>query len=200
MKKRTLCGCILAIACVIFAGCGGAKQDAKPAASSGAAVSGLKAAEFEQPALITSIGQSADAQMVKALAERNGLKYKFDVAARPAALDGNKTLMMVIGGSSKGMGAAGVNLAQEEERAKALIAAAKEKKMKIIALHVGGSARRGELTDRFIPLTKDANYLIVVADGDKDKAFTKIASSDKQPIDFPANVADVGKFMKAAFK
>lgn len=208
MKKSAIVGCVLAcfVASSFLAGCGGSSNApaAKPAASATttapAAVSGLKSPIFEQPALITSIGQSADAQMVKALADRSQLKYKYDVAAKPAALTGNKTLILVIGGSSKGMGAAGVNQAQEEERAKALIAKAKELKMPIMALHVGGAARRGDLTDRFIPMTADASYMVVVADGDKDKAFTKVASGKKMPIDFASNVADVGKYLKAAFK
>ena len=207
MKKSAVIGVMLAcmVASSFMAGCGGSSSKApaaKPAAAATetVAVSGLKAPIFEQPALITSIGQSADAQMVKALADRSNLKYKYDVAAKPEALTGNKTLVLVIGGSSKGMGAAGVNQAQEEARAKALIAKAKELKIPIMALHVGGSARRGELTDKFIPLAADASYMVVVADGDKDKVFSKLAGSKKMPLDFAKNVADVGKYLKAAFK
>ena len=55
------------------------------------------------------------------------------------------------------------------------------------------------MTDRFIPLLKDVDYMIVVADGDKDKAFTK-AAGGKIPVDFPANISEVGKYLKAAFK
>ncbi|MBP2625852.1 MAG: hypothetical protein H6Q68_563 [Firmicutes bacterium] len=208
MKKTNMRIGSLVAAClfagVALGGCG--SSDTKQAApakqeqqASAVAASGLKTAEFEQPMLITSIGQSADAQMVKALAERSALKYMYEVAAKPDALDNAKTLVLVIGGSSKGMGAAGVNSAQEEERAKALIAKAKEKNIKIIAMHVGGASRRGDLTDRFIPLMADANYTILVADGDKDKAFTNIVAS-KMPVDYPANIGDVGKYLKAAFK
>lgn len=205
MKKSNLRIGSLAVACMfaafLLAGCGNsASQPNQPAQSaSTAAPVGLKAAEFEQPMLITSIGQSADAQMVKALAERNGLKFEYKAAAKSDELTNVKTLVMVIGGSSKGMGAAGVNQAQEEQRAKDLIAKAKEKNIKIIAMHVGGSSRRGELTDRFIPLVANANYLIIVTDGNKDQAFTKVAAG-KMPVDLPANIADVAKYLKGAFK
>lgn len=203
MKKSGLRMISFVVVCVftgaLFAGCGGSTAQQPKQEQQAAATSGLKTAEFEQPMLITSVGQSADAQMVKALAERNGLKYSYDVAATPEALGEAKTLVLVIGGSSKGMGAAGVNQAQEEKRAKDLIAKAKEKNIQIIALHVGGSARRGELTDKFIPLMADAKYAIVVADGDKDKAFSKIAAG-KMPIDFPEKIADVGQYLKKAFK
>ena len=209
MKKSNLRIGFLAVVCMLvtflFVGCSSStsqpNQQAKPAqqAQPAAAASGLKAAEFEQPMLITSIGQSADAQMVKVLAERNGLKYEYQAAAKPDELGNAKTLIMVIGGSSKGMGAAGVNQAQEEQRAKDLIAKAKEKNIKIIAMHVGGAARRGELTDRFIPLIANVNYLIIVADGDKDQAFKKVADG-KIPVDQPENIADVAKYLKGAFK
>lgn len=206
MKRTNMRVGSLVVACVFagmaLGGCG--SSDTKPAATAkqeqqAVVASGLKAAEFEQPMLITSIGQSADAQMVKALAERSALKYTYEVAAKPDALANAKTLVLVIGGSSKGMGAAGVNSAQEEERAKALISKAKEQKIKIIAMHVGGASRRGDLTDRFIPLMADANYTILVADGDKDKAFSNVVAS-KMPVDYPANIGDVGKYLKAAFK
>ncbi len=192
---------LLAIA--VLTGCGGtpaqpAKQEQK-AAEPVAATSGLKAAEFEQPMLITCIGQSADGQMVKALTERAGLKFDYNTSAKPENLAGMKTLVLVIGGSSKGMGAAGVNMDQEEKRARELIAKAKAGNIKVIAMHVGGASRRGELTNRFIPLLQDAHYAIVVADGDNDKAFSK-AAGNKTPIDFPANVTEVGKYLKAAFK
>ncbi len=206
MKKKNMKIATFLVACIfasaMLGGCGNStSQSAQPAKQEQQTqvASGLKAAEFEQPILITSIGQSADAQMVKALAERNGLKYTYEVAAKPEMLGETKTLMLVIGGSSKGMGAAGVNPGQEEERAKALIAKAKEKNVKIIAMHVGGSARRGELTDRFIPLMANANYSIVVIDGDKDKAFTNVVAG-KMPVDYPTNIGDVGKYLKAAFK
>lgn len=210
MKNSKLCiaaviaGCLLAS--VLFAGCSDSNKGSQtqPAQKNQQETtqqnsSGLKTAMFEQPMLITSVGQSADAQMVKALAERNGLKYEYDVAAKSDRLANVKTLVMVIGGSSKGLGAAGVNQAQESQRAKNLIAAAKEKGIQIIAMHVGGAGRRGELTDNYIPLLADANYAIIVADGDKDGAFTKIFSG-KIPVDKPANINEVGKYLKAAFK
>lgn len=153
------------------------------------------AGNFEQPILITSVGQSADAQMVKALAQRNGLTFNYDPTARD--IGNAKTIMLVIGGSSKGMGAAGVDMDEEDARAKVLIDKARNANAKIIALHIGGTARRGELTDRFIPLVGKAQYVIVVAGGDNDHAFTKAAGG--APMDFPANISAVGKYLKDAF-
>ena len=53
-----------------------------------------------------------------------------------------KTLIIIIGVSGKGLGEAGVKIEKEVERAKALIAACKEKGIKIIGMHLGGVERR----------------------------------------------------------
>lgn len=207
MKKRYYQVVAISVMCFLLGaaltGCGGsssqtpAQQQAK---SADVSTSGLKGAMFEQPALITSVGQSADGQMVKALAERNGLKYSYDPIAKQEDVAKNKTLILVVGGSSKGLGAAGINAAQEEQRAKALIAKAREANVKVIVAHVGGESRRGEMTDRFIGLTAaQADYMIVVADGDKDKIFAK-AAGGKIPVDYPKTVVEAGNYLKAAFK
>ncbi len=160
---------------------------------------GLSEAIFEAPALITSVGQSADGQLVKVLADRGGISYQYDSLAAPAVVKDFKTLILVVGGSSKGLGAAGINQDQEEARAKALVAAAKEAGVKILFMHVGGEARRGDLTDRFVTITAPASqYLIVVADGNKDNFMTNAAGG--VPMDMSDTVGDAGRLLKAAFK
>ena len=160
---------------------------------------GLSEPIFEGPALITSIGQSADGQLVKVLADRTGINYSYDSLAPASAVKDYKTLILVVGGSSKGLGAAGINQEQEESRAKAVIAAAGESGCKILFMHVGGEARRGDLTDRFVTIAAPAaQYLIIVADGNKDGFITGAGSS--APADMADTVGDAGRFLKAAFK
>lgn len=159
---------------------------------------GLSSPICDQPVLITCIGQSADGQMVRVLAERVKLNHKYDPAAEAAAVSGYKTLVLVLGGSSKGLGAAGIKPAQEEARGQALVAAAKAAGLRIIVIHIGGEARRGELTDPSIKsMTPAADYIIVVADGNKDKLFDQVAG--KTPMDQPESLGEVGKLLKAAF-
>lgn len=164
-----------------------------------AQAAGLSEAIFEGPALITSVGQSADGQLVKVLADRVGINYSYDSLAPASAVKDFKTLILVVGGSSKGLGAAGINQEQEESRAKALIGAAGEAGCKILFMHVGGEARRGDLTDRFVTIAAPAaQYLIIVADGNKDGFITGAAAS--VPADLADTVGDAGRFLKAAFK
>lgn len=98
--------------------------------------------------------------------------------------------MIVIGGSSKGLGAAGISADAELERTKALLAEAKKRGMKIIGLHVGGEARRGELSDRFInEVVPSCDYFIVVEEGNKDGLFTKLCGN-KIPLDIVQKISD----------
>ena len=94
-------------------------------------------------------------------------------------LDGYKTLILAIGGSSKGLGAAGVDENQELDRVKKVIAKAQENGMTIIALPIGGSARRGTLSDKFIPdPLAAADAAIIVSEGDGDGVMKGILDSN----------------------
>ena len=161
----------------------------------------LKAPFAPQPVLLTSIGQSADVEMAKAIINRLKISFTMDslVKAQGLASSNAKTLIIVIGGSSKGLGAAGISADAELERTKALLAEAKKRGMKIIGLHIGGEARRGELSDRFInAAVPSCDYFIVVEDGNNDGLFTKLCGT-KIPLDVVQKISQVGEPLAAAF-
>jgi hypothetical protein len=161
----------------------------------------LKAPIATKPAFLTSVGQSADVEMVKVLMDRSSLPYKADakVKAGDLAASGSKSLVLAIGGSSKGLGAAGISADAELDRAKAVIAEAKKRGMKIIGVHVGGEARRGELSDKFIlAAVPQCDYVIVVAEGNKDSLFNKLCGT-KIPLDIVDKITKVGDPLAKAF-
>lgn len=139
--------------------------------------------QFEQPALITSAGQSADVKLVKLLAKRNKINAKTVLMAKDADLAGVKTLIIVPGFSSKGLGAAGISQKDEMARVEALVKKAKSKKIPIVMMHIGGKPRRGGQSDGFCKLVADnAKSMIVVKQGNQDGFFSKIAAAKKTPI------------------
>jgi hypothetical protein len=156
----------------------------------------------DKPALLTSIGQSADLEMVKVLLTRAKITFTTDAVIKAAGLTNSiKTLVLVVGGSSKGLGAAGISADDEMARSKALIKRARELGMKIIAVHVGGEARRGSLSDAFIELCiPAADYAIVVADADKDGLFTRLATGAKIALAKVDKISGAGAPLAAAFK
>ena len=166
-------------------------------------VTGLTEPIAETPALITSAGQSADASMLSAILEKAGFSCDIETSIGADSFDTSayKTLIIGVGGSQKGLGAAGVDADVEQERVDAVVAKAEEADMTIIVAHSGGSARRGELSDGFISaVSPKADYLLVVAGGDDDGLFTQIASENGIPMDTVETLADVGTVLPKAFK
>jgi hypothetical protein len=139
---------------------------------------------FEQPILLTSAGQNAEVQLVSVLAKRAGLTYTLS-----------------IGASMKGLGAAGLDVKQEKTRITDLVKAAQDKKIPIFCLHLGGEARRGQLTDELITLLIPLSQaVIVVNSGNQDGIFTRLCEEHNIPLVGVNRVVDALKPIKDAFK
>ena len=168
---------------------------------------------FESPVFIASVGQSAGAQQARVLARRAGLEATFE--ARPAVemLAGHKTLLVVLGASTKGLGAAGVDMDAEIAWATALFEKARASGMSIIGMHIEGGTRRGPSSDRinttFAPLV---DHLIVKgappdqewaeaeeANGNADGLFTNIAAERGIPISYIARTLDAVAVLQQLF-
>jgi len=183
--KKTILSFLLA--CFAVASHSSTKQDAKTL--------------FEQPALITSAGQSADGLQASVLAKRAELRAELVKFASGKDLENRKTLILVLGASMKGLGAAGIDTNKEKERIAQLLAEAKKKNIPLLCLHIGGEARRGQLTDEMIgDYLPSAQAAIVVKSGNKDGIFTKICKDKHIPLIEVDKVLDVVGPLKAAFK
>ncbi|MCX7028127.1 MAG: DUF6305 family protein [Spirochaetes bacterium] len=160
------------------------------------------AAFADKPAFVTAIGQSADFEMIKILLTRNKIPFKADTLVKAEDLDGStRTLILVVGGSSKGLGAAGISAEGEAARTQALLKRAKDLKMTIITVHVGGAARRGAMSDGFITLCMPlSDYAIVVEAGDQDGLFTKLSAQANIALTKVDRISSVGAPLAAAFK
>lgn len=153
-----------------------------------------------QPVLITSAGQSADILMAKILAKKAGLRFVFNKTATAADLDTVKSVLIVCGGSTKGLGAAKIDKEQEYKRVEKLINAAKKQGIKIIAVHLGGKSRRGALSDYFNKLVaENADYLIVVKAGNEDGFFTDIAKKRNIGLDLPEKIVEVQALLEKTY-
>ena len=152
--------------------------------------------------LLTSIGQSPDAELIRVLLTRQGIPFQLNPLATSADLRAaDEILVLVIGGSSKGLGAAGISADDELARTRALITRARELNMQIIAVHIGGEDRRGALSDGFInyavPL---ADQVIVVSTGNADGLFTSLAGGAGIPLQSVARINDVGTPLAAVLR
>jgi len=87
-----------------------------------------EAPKAETPVLLTSCGQSPGPVMLKVILQKLGLKYELNALATPADLKAKaqagtpyKSLVIVMGASLKGMGAAGISIDDELKRSAELI-------------------------------------------------------------------------------
>lgn len=183
MPFSLLAGLILLVC--LFAGGAGAAE-------------GLFKAEL--PFAITSSGQSLDAETVSLVCKRVKLDHAFDNVMKIEELKGIKTLVIAMGGSAKGLGEAGIDEKGEIQRVNALLSKAKEQKIKVIAVHVGGESRKGALSDKFIdPVVAKADFLLVTEDSNKGGVFTNMAKTKKIPILVVKKSVDVGSALKGVF-
>lgn len=211
MKKLIALALSLTLAATMLAACGssntGAASTAESTATSAAAAGDasslpeITAGMCQSPVVLTSIGQSADVDIADTLCQKAGLTvYTNGTISADELTDQYKTLILAVGGSSKGLGAAGIDENQELARTDALMAKAKELGITVVAMHTGGSARRGTLSDKFItPAFQAANVAIVVADGDGDGLMAGILSANNTPSAYVTQAADVVATLKTLF-
>ncbi len=154
---------------------------------------------YQEPVLLTSVGQAADVLIMKGLCLRAGIDIQVKNLATSDSLEGIKTLILVAGGSSKGLGAAKVDVSDEKSRVEDLVKTASKMNIPILTFHIGGEARRGALSDPFNLQAAEAGELIVVAgDGDKDGFFKDNAAKKHavyRHVDKSFDVIDVLKEM-----
>ncbi len=155
---------------------------------------------FEQPILVTSAGQSVDIKLAGVLLSRLKIEHTVVPAATSADLKDYKTLLIVPGYSSKGLGAAGVSRDAELARVEELLAGASSAKLPVLALHLGGNARRGVQSDDFNAMVvKKASLAVVVAQGDEDGFFSELCKADGPPLEIVESMAGAMKPLEKAF-
>lgn len=211
MKKIATIAMAGALALSLVA-CGGSSASSAALAASASAASTaasaaatdlteISAGMCQTPAILTSIGQSADVDIANTLCTKAGIEVTLNKNITGDELpDDCKTLILAVGGSSKGLGAAGIDADQELARTDALIAAAKDKGITVLALHTGGSARRGTLSDSFItPAFQGCDAAIVVSEGDSDGLMSGILAANGTPATYVENTAGSLAALQNAF-
>ena len=156
----------------------------------------------ELPVIVTSCGQSPGATMLKVIFMKMKLEhqpkaYEINMLAtsndlKSAKESGSpyKTLIIVMGASLKGMGAAGISMDDEISRTEGLIEEAQNQGIKIIGAHIEGIKRRaqgaaaGDNTDEqsIDTVAPNPELLIVRKDGNEDGRFIAIAQDKNIPL------------------
>jgi hypothetical protein len=149
------------------------------------------------PILLTSCGQSPGPEMLKVILRRLKLDFELinlatdkDLAVKKQAGTPYRSLIIVMGASLKGMGAAGISMDDELKRIGALIEEARRQKIAIIGAHIEGMKRRaqgaaaGDTTDEqsIDAVAPRSELLVVNKDGNSDRRFSLIAQAKNIPL------------------
>ena len=150
---------------------------------------------------ITSIGQSADVDIIMKQLKKLKIDYYESKLMEASQLTTSYPILIcVVGGSTKGLGGAGLQQEDEEARVKALLEKAVELKTTVLMIHNGGVDRRGTLSDAFIKLAFPySTYAIVKLEGDTDNLMHDILAAKNVPSAFVEKDADVQAVMKYMF-
>ncbi len=176
-------------------------------AAAGLALAQAAPPKASPPILVASCGQSTAPDTLNAILRKVAVPYDVVAAATPKDLAAKpyKTVIITMGASLKGMGAAGVSIDDELKRTTDLIAAAKKAGIKIVGAHIEGMSRRaqgaeaGDTTDeQSIDLVApSSDILFVRKDGNSDNRFTIIATAKKIPmVEFEKNLQMIPELAK----
>lgn len=142
--------------------------------------------QLEEPIVVTTCGKSPGALMVKLIAKKAGLnaEQNDNITAEQLAATPCKTLIITMGSSGKGLGAAGTDIDKEAVRTKQLIEKAHSMGIKVVGTQFEGMSRRTDAADDIsidavAPLS---DALMVKNDSDSDGRFTKIAKDKGIPL------------------
>jgi hypothetical protein len=130
--------------------------------------------------------------MLNVILRRVGVAYDINTLATPQDLKTKpyKTLIVTMGSSLKGMGAAGISIDDELKRIGELIDAAHKAKITVIGAHIEGMKRRaqgadaGDTTDEqsIDAVAPKSDLLLIIKEGDSDGRFTAISQGRKIPM------------------
>ncbi len=157
---------------------------------------------FEEPVLITSGGQSPGALQMMVLAKTGGINYEFIKDVEPTAenIKPFNTVIIVVGASGKGLGAAGIDVETEIERLVQLAEISKDFGKVVIIAQIEGSTRRGtssdEITDAIVEFS---DFLLIKSDANEDGKFSTISEEKNIPIRFFEKTSDVREILKELF-
>jgi hypothetical protein len=149
------------------------------------------------PVLLTSCGQSPGPVIVKVVLQKLNISYELVPLATATDLQKKKeagtpygSVIIVMGASLKGMGAAGMSIDDEIKRISQLIQEARKQGITVIGAHLEGMKRRaqgaaaGDTTDEqtIDAVAPASNILLINKEGNADGRFTAIAQAKKIPL------------------
>lgn len=175
-----------------------------------AAISGDEIKVYTAPILITNAGQGPGGKMARLLVSQAKTivldqDYFYNAEPQEADLDEREysALICVIGSTDKGLGASGITIEDELARLEKMVNHAKEINLPIVAVLLEKDKRSSIPTnanERCIDvICPNAEWMIVVVDGNSDGRFDKLKEEYNIPLTIIDTTLDFTELAKQAF-
>ncbi|MGM0601951.1 MAG: DUF6305 family protein [Bacillota bacterium] len=154
-----------------------------------------------QPVVITCPGQNPDGLMIKVVLEKQNIDFKYRPFLQPEDMKGYSTLIIAVGHSCKGVGAAGIDYEHEFIRTKKIIEKAVKDGTFIVLTHLGGTGRREDRSDKLLNIVAPyADYMIISKDSNFDRYFSVAAEKYNIPLSITENLSQIKPILSNLFK
>ena len=159
---------------------------------------------LKTPIVVTSCGQSPGALMIRMIAQKAQLEcdQKNTLSVDELKQKPYKTLIITMGTSLKGMGAAGTDIKREIKRIQGLVEEAKKSGITVVGAHIEGMARRTDESDAMScdAVSAVSQAFFVKEESNQDGYFTKISNDKKIPLYAAKQPLDFVDTFKELFK
>ena len=164
-------------------------------------IPGLPQPIAEVPIAITSAGQNTDTYIMRDISNQLMLTSYFMPQARDTDMKDINTLVFVIGYSSLGTKLQNVSFDEEKMRIEKLLEKAKEEKMRVLTVIIGGEGFYDKNTEEFLRLVgAQTDYLIGLRDSNYCGILIELAKERDIPLTLAASIKDISGPFASAFR
>lgn len=153
------------------------------------------------PIVITSAGQSTDTYIICDIANQLMIRSFFMPQARDVDLKDINTLVFVVGYSSLGTKLQNISYEDEKMRIEKLLKKAKDSRMKIVTVAMGGEYTQNDKTEELLKLVgAQTDYFIGIRESSNEGILTELAADNDIPLTLVGEVKDISYPFASAFR
>jgi len=173
----------------------------KKAESMAFTLPGLPRPIAKVPVVITSAGQSTDTYLINDISNQLMIRSFFMPQAEAEDIEDMNSIVFAVGYSSLGLKLQGISYDDEKTRIEKLIDMAKDKKLTIITVVLGGEQPIDNRNEEIIRLVgAKADYIIGMKGSSNEELLAELAENDNIPLTLVRKVKDISEPFASAFR
>jgi len=162
---------------------------------------GLPRPIAKTPVVITSAGQSTDTYIIHDITNQLMIRSFFMPQAEDTDLEDVETVVFTVGYSSLGAKYRDISYEEEIKRVKRLLEKAKEDKLTVLVVVLGGDHADSNKTETLLRLVgAQADYLIGLRESSNEIILTELAEDGNIPLTLVNSVNDISGSFASAFR